>query len=644
MLNYILNVKRLYRQLIAVFCDMIFLSVSLWAALSLRYDQFYVTGDPKILGSLLVTVVCSVLIFTKLGLYRAVIRFMSNHALIAVVSGVTISSLILGACGFVFQARIPRSVPFIFWCLSLISSGGARLLVRSFVQHRYLKSKEKVVIYGAGSSGLQLSSVLYQGREYLPIAFVDDNPLRQGMILNGLRVYAPSQLPRLSSKYGVNRVLLALGNASRVKRNTILRYLEELPIKVQTIPSMTDIVRGVAKISEIRDIELEDLLGRDAVSADSELLDSCIFNKVVMVTGAGGSIGSELCRQVIDHKPKMLVLFELSEYALYSVHQELEVLLEKRQLKIPIKAIFGSVQKEHRLELIMRAFGVNTVYHAAAYKHVPIVENNIVEGVRNNVFGTWSAAEAAIKARVDTFVLISTDKAVRPTNIMGASKRMAELVLQGLAKRQSATRFCMVRFGNVLGSSGSVVPLFREQISSGGPVTVTDPDIIRFFMTIPEAAQLVLQASSLGEGGEVFVLDMGEPVRIDQLARKMIHLMGRDVKSETNPMGDIEIVYTGLRPGEKLYEEVLIGNNPERTSHPRIMKAHEKLLSWPVVDGLLKELDVACHNYDCDAVREILIKAETDYTPREGVEDLVWLENQRNLEIVENVRPIAIKR
>ncbi|WP_020408824.1 polysaccharide biosynthesis protein [Hahella ganghwensis] len=644
MISTVLDSSRIVRQLIAVCWDIVFLFFSLWAALSLRWERLYFTDDMKVLLSLGITVACSLILFAKLGLYRAVIRFMSNHALVAVLSGITISSLVLGASGFILQAQIPRSVPFIYWCLSLVLVGGARLIVRSLVLHRYLRSKEKIVIYGAGSAGLQLSSVLYQGQEYLPIAFVDDNPARQGMILNGLRVHSPSSLQKLINRYGVKRVLLALGNTPRSNRYRVLKRLEEVSIKVQTIPSMTDIVRGVAKISEIRDIDLEDLLGRDAVDGDVGLLEQCISDKVVMVTGAGGSIGSELCRQIVEHRPKMLVLFEHSEYALYSVHQELEQLLEKRHIDIPVKAVFGSVQKRHRMEVVMQSFGVNTVYHAAAYKHVPMVEHNVVEGVRNNLFGTWYTAEAAINAQVETFVLVSTDKAVRPTNVMGASKRLAELVLQALSQRQQATRFCMVRFGNVLGSSGSVVPLFREQISSGGPVTVTHQDITRYFMTIPEAAQLVLQAGALGKGGEVFVLDMGEPVKIDQLARKMIHLMGFEVKSEANPLGDIEIIYTGLRPGEKLYEEVLIGNDPQGTVYPRIMMAREKYLPWHQVEELLKEIDAACHNFDCELVRMLLKKAETDYHPLDETKDLVWLENLQNVESAENVQPIALKR
>jgi FlaA1/EpsC-like NDP-sugar epimerase len=391
---------------------------------------------------------------------------------------------------------------------------------------------------------------------------------------------------------------------------------------------MSEVVNGQAKIEEIRDIEIEDLLGRDSVSPDIDLLGACINGKCVLVTGAGGSIGSELCRQIIKQKPRRLVLFELSEFGLYSIERELKHLIEKSGQDIELIALLGSVQHKVRMRIVMTTFGVQTVYHAAAYKHVPLVEHNIIEGVRNNVFGTWHTAEAAIEAGVERFVLISTDKAVRPTNVMGATKRMAELVLQGLSKRQTSTRFCMVRFGNVLGSSGSVVPLFREQIRKGGPITVTHPDIIRYFMTIPEAAQLVIQAGSMGVGGDVFVLDMGEQVKIVDLAHKMIRLMGYEVRDQKNPQGDIEVVFTGLRPGEKLYEELLVGECSEGTAHRRIMKAHEIDLPWEELSILLERLDHGCHAFDCHAIIDMLRSAPLSFTPKDGVNDLVCMRNR----------------
>ncbi|WP_412767129.1 polysaccharide biosynthesis protein [Dasania phycosphaerae] len=498
------------------------------------------------------------------------------------------------------------------------------MLVRDYVRRLQKLQKEKVIIYGAGTSGLQLANALFQGQDYQPVAYVDSNQALQGSVLQGLRVYKPSKLERLIRKHGVTKLLLAMGHATRAERAEILRSIEPLAIQVQTIPDMADVVSGRAKIEEIKDIELEDLLGRDPIAPNNELLDAIIKGKVVMVTGAGGSIGSELCRQIIEHEPKVLLLFELSEFNLYAIHNELTNIISDKALAVEIKPIVGSVQRDHRLQVIMSSFGVQTVYHAAAYKHVPLVEHNVVEGVRNNVFGTWYAAEAAVKAKVETFVLISTDKAVRPTNVMGASKRMAELVLQGMAERQSVTRFSMVRFGNVLGSSGSVVPLFREQIKNHGPVTVTHKDIIRYFMTIPEAAQLVLQAGTMGKGGDVFVLDMGEQVKIADLAKKMIRLMGLEVRSEKNPDGDIEIVYTGLRPGEKLFEELLIGDNPQGTEHPRIMKAQERSLPWSEVELILDQLDHCCHDFDCEKVRAILEAAPLGFAPNNAIDDLVW--------------------
>jgi FlaA1/EpsC-like NDP-sugar epimerase len=422
----------------------------------------------------------------------------------------------------------------------------------------------------------------------------------------------------------VQRILLALDVDSGVDRKRLLKELEPLSVPVQTVPSMSELVAGQARINDIRDLELEDLLGRDPVRPDSAIVARSLYNKAVMVTGAGGSIGSELCRQIIQHRPRVLVLFEQSEFSLYAIERELQAINRIEGLGVEIHPLLGSVTHRRRCETVMKSFKVETVYHAAAYKHVPLVEQNVIEGVQNNVLGTLHAAEAAIAAGVERFVLISTDKAVRPTNVMGASKRLAELVLQGLAERQSGTVFSMVRFGNVLGSSGSVVPLFRDQIRDGGPVTVTHPDIIRYFMTIPEASQLVLQAGSMGQGGEVFVLDMGEPVKIADLARKMIHLMGLEEKTEDDPGGHIEILFTGLRPGEKLYEELLIGDDPQGTAHPRILMAREAFMLWEQVEEVLSQLQRASQAFDCGALIEVLKNAKTAYSPNGELEDLVW--------------------
>ena len=462
-------------------------------------------------------------------------------------------------------------------------------------------------------------------------------------LINGVPVYDINHIERGVRQHRVQRLLLALDADSGVDRKRLLKQLEPLAVPVQTVPSMSELIAGQKRINDIRDLEIEDLLGREPVRPDNAQVASSLYGKSVMVTGAGGSIGSELCRQIIQHRPRVLVLFEQSEFSLYSIERELRAVNQIEGLGVEIHPLLGSVIHQRRCESAMRAFGVNTVYHAAAYKHVPLVEHNVIEGVQNNVFGTLHAAEAALAAGVERFVLISTDKAVRPTNVMGASKRMAELVLQALAQRQTSTVFSMVRFGNVLGSSGSVVPLFRDQIRDGGPVTVTHPDIIRYFMTIPEASQLVLQAGSMGRGGEVFVLDMGEPVKIADLARKMIHLMGLEEKTDETPDGDIEVVYTGLRPGEKLYEDLLIGDNPQGTAHPRIMMAREVFMPWEELRVTLNTLTRASQDFDCKKIIETLKAAPTGYSPNGDVADLVWCNGADEPELIqENVRKLPV--
>lgn len=480
-----------------------------------------------------------------------------------------------------------------------------------------------MLIYGAGNQGIALAQALSASDIYRPYAFVDDALQKQKMNIQGLKVLSPHNIEEICAVTDVKKVLLALGRTGATERTRLIETLADKNLEVLTAPSVTDIISGKARIEEVREVEIEDLLGRESVTPRRELLESNIKEKVVAVTGAGGSIGSELCRQVIAQKPKKIILIELNEFSLYSIEQELSQINEINGTEIPIISILGSVQKQNRLEAVFKTFKVQTVYHAAAYKHVPMVEHNVVEGVRNNVFGTWYCAEAAISAGVERFVLISTDKAVRPTNVMGTSKRLAELVLQALAKRQSETLFCMVRFGNVLGSSGSVVPLFRRQIKEGGPVTVTHPDIIRYFMTIPEASQLVIQAGAMGKGGDVFVLDMGEPVKITSLAKKMIKLSGLTERSIQNPSGDIEILYTGLRPGEKLYEELLIGENVEGTDHPRIMTANEIMLSWPETHNLLNHLDKACHDFKVEEVVKLLLESPAGYNKQGECPDWV---------------------
>jgi len=631
MFDFFLKLPRFEKRVVSVAADAVALSFALWASFALRLEQsLWLPSQGQLLVSTL-TVVFTLAVFVRLGLYRAVVRYMSDRAFITIISGVGISALLLILFGYSLEVSVPRSVPLIYAALSLIFVGGSRMMVRMLVQHTSSHNKERVAIIGAGETGTQLAKALQRGTEYHPVMFISISPANHRAVIAGLPAFSFEHMKEAVKGHGVGRLLLALDADISVDRNELMTRLESLKLPVQTVPSMAELVAGDARINDLRDLEIEDLLGRDPVQTNTDLVASSLSGRIVMVTGAGGSIGSELCRQIIRHRPKCLVLFELSEYSLYAIERELSQINRIEDLNVDIHPLLGSVTHRRRCETVMRSFGVQTVYHAAAYKHVPLVEHNIIEGVQNNVFGTLSTAEAAISAGVERFVLISTDKAVRPTNVMGASKRMAELVLQALAERQDKTVFSMVRFGNVLGSSGSVVPLFRDQIRDGGPITVTHPDIIRYFMTIPEASQLVLQAGNMGKGGEVFVLDMGDPVKIADLARKMIHLMGHTEKNPQNPDGEIEIVYTGLRPGEKLYEELLIGDDPQGTAHPRIMMAREVSMSPEELDVTLKGLLHASQNFDCGRVVEILRNAPTGYSPNGQVEDLVWCKTEHQV-------------
>ncbi|MTJ00710.1 MAG: polysaccharide biosynthesis protein, partial [Marinobacter adhaerens] len=507
MFERFLNFSRFQKRLISVAADCLALFFALYAAFSLRLDQqLWVPSREHIVVSGL-TVVFTIGVFIKLGLYRAVVRYLSDRAFLTIISGVFISSVTLILLGYWLEVLVPRSVPVIYGALAFIFVSGTRMTVRMLVNRPRRLNKEFVAIVGAGETGLQLANALDQGTEYHPTAFITLTKANHRALINGIPVYDISHIEKAVREHRIKRLLLALDADSGIDRKRLLKKLEPLAIPVQTVPTMSELVAGQARINDIRDLELEDLLGRDPVQPDNAQVANSLYGRSVLVTGAGGSIGSELCRQIIRHRPGRLVLFEQSEFSLYAIERELQSLNQIEGLGVEIHALLGSVTHRRRCEAVMRSFSIETVYHAAAYKHVPLVEHNVIEGVQNNVFGTFHVAEAAIAAGVKRFVLISTDKAVRPTNVMGASKRMAELVLQGLAQRQSDTIFSMVRFGNVLGSSGSVVPLFRDQIRDGGPVTVTHPDIIRYFMTIPEASQLVLQAGSMGLGGEVFVLD-----------------------------------------------------------------------------------------------------------------------------------------
>ncbi|MCU8408555.1 polysaccharide biosynthesis protein [Vibrio vulnificus] len=627
-LAYIWSLPRVHKRLISLAIDTLLITFSFFMAIWVRHGEVAVSVSSETLLTLAGTVIVTLVIFTKLGLYRAVLRYLTFHALTVVVLGALISALSITTFAYFFNAEVPRTVPVIYMTFLALLCGGARMMVRSLIVQASRKGCERVLIYGAGSTGRQLAIALRNAETYQVKGFIDNDPSLENTIIQGLTVHSSQQISRLVEKQEIEKILLAMPRATRSERKAIIDGLLHLPVEVLTVPDFKDIVNGNATVDELKDVAIEDLLGRDPVEPNPELMKANIHGKVVMVTGAGGSIGSELCRQIVRQKPKTLILFELSEYGLYEIDKELSGMVETMQLEVEIIPLLGSVQRINRLSATMRAFGVQTVYHAAAYKHVPLVEYNVVEGVRNNVFGTYYSAKAAIEAGVESFVLISTDKAVRPTNVMGTSKRMAELALQALAAKENdkvnGTRFCMVRFGNVLGSSGSVIPLFKRQIEEGQAITVTHPDIIRYFMTIPEAAQLVIQAGAMGKGGDVFVLDMGEPVKIVDLAKNLIQLSGLEVKSSDNPNGDIEIKFTGLRPGEKLYEELLIGDNVEGTDHERIMTANEQFLPLEEFNQILDNLDRACHEFDHETIRQILLETPTGFNPTDGIGDLVW--------------------
>ncbi|MDD1782470.1 polysaccharide biosynthesis protein [Enterovibrio sp. ZSDZ35] len=627
----LLGAERHNKRMFTMFYDALAISFSLYAAFALRMDTLYPPIGAQEIASFAVTTVVTLLIFIRFGLYRAVLRYILVPALGNIFFAVFASAVVLALSSFILQSFLPRSVPFIYAGVAILSLGGPRILIRTIYYHLMKRKKPNVLIYGAGSTGRDLAFALQQGSDYHPVAFIDDDLAKKSNIMLGLKVYSYDDFDKLKGLYKPVKLLLAINNIDGNKRLTLVDKLAELPIKVQSVPSMEDLATGKASIEQVRDLDIAELLGREQVAPIGSLLSRCISDKSVMVTGAGGSIGSELCRQILKQKPHTLVLFELNEYNLYQIERELCQLKATVSPDTQIIAALGSVQRQNRLEKMMSAFNVETIYHAAAYKHVPIVEQNIVEGIRNNVFGTWYCAEAAVKCGVKDFVLISTDKAVRPTNVMGASKRLSELVLQALSDRESNTNFTMVRFGNVLGSSGSVVPLFREQIQAGGPVTVTHPNITRYFMLIPEAAELVIQAGALGNSGQVFVLDMGDPVKILDLAKRMINLMGyKERISPEDSLGsdyfddeDIEIQFTGLRAGEKLYEELLIGDNVSGTEHPKILTALELKLHWDEIEPLLKELDVYCHDFEFHKIIQLLTLSPLGYTPEKSVKDLL---------------------
>ncbi|MFT5519479.1 MAG: FlaA1/EpsC-like NDP-sugar epimerase [Enterobacterales bacterium] len=618
------TMRRSHKRFIMLLSDIIALPIALWSSYALRLSEWW--PEPYLLASwwlFAVTPIIGVYVFARLGLYRAVVRFMGTQAIWAVVKGVSLLALFLWAVAFVFQIQaFPRSIPINFALVALVYVGGSRLLVRHyyhwFVRHRL--EKDAVLIYGAGGAGIQLATALSDGREYYPVGFIDDDSSLWKSTIKGLPVYGIDSLEKVIEKKNVRHILLAVPNITNKERKKILECLSRYSVHIQTIPSMPDLLLGKALVEQLQEVEIEDLLGRDSVPPMPELMAKCITNKSVMITGAGGSIGSELCRQVLAKKPKILLLFEQSEFNLYQIEQELQFKKSEFQCDTVIVALLGSVVDRARVHNTLSHFIVDTIYHAAAYKHVPLVERNIIEGVTNNIFGTQVVAEEAARAHVSYFILISTDKAVRPTNVMGATKRFSELILQSLSM-DSPTVFSMVRFGNVLGSSGSVVPLFRNQIKAGGPITVTHKEINRFFMTISEAASLVIQAGSMAKGGDVFVLDMGESVKIVDLAKRMVQLSGLELKTEENPEGDIEIKYTGLRPAEKLYEELLVGDNVIGTDHPKIMRANEEFFHADVIKRFLLKIKTACEAGDCSELTLILKEAVVGYRPHDLIVD-----------------------
>ena len=629
-IDSVLASPRSIKRTIAVSFDFFVVIFSLWLALSLRYSEFYIPAQ-SIWWVFLAAPAIAIPVFIKFGLYRAIIRYLGMQAIWTVVKATMLYEILFAILILMSNVQgVPRTVYAIQVILLLIIVGGTRLIARWWINSmqngsnhpaRNKKLVPPVIIYGAGASGMQLASALKQSYQYRPVAFIDDAVEFHNHQINGLTVFPFIKLSHLIELHGVTDLFLALPSVARGRRNELIRLLEPFSLHVRTLPSLIDLADGKVNVSDIREVDIADLLGREAVEPIKDLLEANITNKVVMVTGAGGSIGSELCRTIIRLKPSSLVLYELNEFSLYAIEMELESL----DIGVPIFALLGNVQDQKRIESVCSRFNINTIYHAAAYKHVPMVEKNTSEGVRNNIFGTLSCVNAAIASKVETFVLISTDKAVRPTNTMGATKRFAELVLQGLAREQSETRLIMVRFGNVLGSSGSVVPLFREQIANGGPITVTDSRIIRYFMSITEAAELVIQAGAMGQGGDVFVLDMGKPIRIVDLAKRMIHLSGCIEKNEENPEGDIEITYTGLRAGEKLYEELLIGDKIADTNHSKIMRAEEKVISWLDLSNILPRLQNVNDQNNTEEVRAILLDYVDGFKPQCDNQD--WIKD-----------------
>jgi FlaA1/EpsC-like NDP-sugar epimerase len=630
----LLTLSRPVKRFLVVALDVLLSLVSVWIAFYLRLDQ---TDLPVMeqKNVYLLAPLLAVPIFARFGLYRAIFRYTGMAALVSTTKAVGVYvAMFFSVLLLLKWDGVPRSVGLIQPLLFLVLVGGSRAIARFWLaglsgkQHH---AEGRLLIYGAGEAGVHTAYALAVNRQFILLGFIDDDGAKTGGSINGVEIIGSADVAETVERMGITDILLAIPSLGRSQRNEIITRLRSLPVHVRTLPGMSDLASGRVTIQDFQELDVEDLLGRPSVPPDQALLERNLTNKVVLVTGAGGSIGGELCRQIILEKPHKLILLEHNEFGLYNIHGELLSLCSEKALQIDVVPLLASVGNFERLKEICQLYQPATVYHAAAYKHVPLVESNPSEGVLNNVFGTLNMARAAMECGVAHFVLVSTDKAVRPTNVMGATKRMAELVLQALAASASVrfhlpdgthshevsnnTLFSMVRFGNVLGSSGSVVPLFRKQLLSGGPLTVTHPDVTRYFMTIPEAAQLVLQAGAMAHGGDVFVLDMGQPVKILDLARRMAQLSGLKLRDEANPQGDIEIKITGLRPGEKLYEELLIGDNPEGTAHERIMKAREELVHWSTLAPLLVELRRAAIQSNGGVIKNIMLQLVHGYSP-----------------------------
>ena len=621
----VLQLPRPIKRLIVLLVDSAICLLSVYFSFYLRVGEWvpiFSQSGWKPLLALETSILFSLPLFLAFGLYREIFRYSGWFALLTLLRAMCLYAFIFAVIFTVIGIEgVPRTVGLIQPIVLVMLVGASRAFASYWLSNSYRKQLKlsavpHVLIYGAGDAGRQLMGALSHSYEMQVVGFLDDDPKLQGSTLGGRRIYSPERLIDLTASLDVSEVLLAIPSASRFRRNQIIKLMRDAKVGIQTLPSMSDLASGKISTQDLRSLDIDDLLGRELVLPNSDLLTKNSFSKTVMVTGAGGSIGGELCRQIMEQAPKTLLLVEQSEYALYQIHYEISTRIENHGgLNVQIVPLLASVTNPDRMRIIVGEWQPDVIYHAAAYKHVPLVEANVVEGIRNNTIGTLTVAQIAIELGVPHFILISTDKAVRPTNVMGASKRLAEMILQALAQSASKTKFSMVRFGNVLNSSGSVVPKFRQQIKDGGPVTVTDLRMTRYFMTIPEAAQLVIQAGALATGGDVFLLDMGEPVKIVDLARRMIELSGLDVKDAQNLEGDIEIEEIGLRPGEKLYEELLITGSPDVTIHPRIFKSHEEYLAWEVLEHKLSLIQQAIESNDQEVLVRLLQGLVTGYSP-----------------------------